>query len=149
MIVVNTTFRMCPWADVVYGMDMLWWKSHLKEIRESFRGEKIAPIAAPGARRVQFRRCGNSGAGAIALADFSGAERIGLLGYDCQHTGGKKHWHGDHPEGSGAGNAGSVHKWPKQFRSVAETIRAEVVNLTRETALDVWPRGDLEAFLDS
>lgn len=147
---MNTTFRLCPWADVLYAMDAAWWKFNLAEVERTFSGARISPTPVQGARRVQFRKCRNSGAGSIALAAHWGAQRIGLLGFDCQYTNGKTHWHGDHPEGAGAGNAGSLPKWPQQFEQLAQELRAiEVVNLTRETALQVWPRGNLEAFLDS
>ncbi|MBB1060421.1 hypothetical protein [Marilutibacter spongiae] len=83
------------------------------------------------------------------LAKLFGAGRILLLGYDCQHTGGRTHWHGDHPPGT-AGNAApkTVRKWPGQFRQVRQHMgRIPVINATRETALDVFPRAELEQVL--
>ena len=69
-----------------------------------------------------------------------------LSGYDCQHTGGKAHWHGNHPKG--LGNAGSVDKWPNQFRMLAARLpNIKIINCTRETALNVFPRGTLEEVL--
>lgn len=89
---------------------------------------------------------GNSGCGAISLACFAGARRVLMLGYDCQKTGGKTHWHGDHPKG--LGNAGSVHKWPAQFASLkAKMSGVEIINCSRETALTVFPRASLEQTL--
>jgi len=93
-----------------------------------------------------FRAFGNSGAGAIALAAKAGARRVLLLGYDCQKTGGKAHWHGDHPEG--LGNAGSIHKWPAQFAQLkASMAGVEIINCSRATALTCFPRQPLEAAL--
>lgn len=90
-----------------------------------------------------FRAFGNSGAGAIALAAKAGATRVVLLGYDCQVTDGKVHHHGDHP--AGLGNAGSMPKWPDQFKRLAATLAGvEVVNCSRQTALRVFPRMALE-----
>ena len=75
-----------------------------------------------------------------------GARRIYLLGYDCQHTGGQRHWHGDHPKGMG--NAGTVAKWPRQFRELVRFVPgAQIINCSRETALTVFPRAPLESVL--
>ena len=93
-----------------------------------------------------FKAYGNSGAGAIALAMMGEAARVILLGYDCQKTGWQAHWHGDHPVG--LGNAGSMPKWPEQFKRLAATLAGvEVINCSRETALRAFPRGELESAL--
>jgi hypothetical protein len=71
-----------------------------------------------------------------------------LLGLDCQYTGGKRHWHGDHPPG--LGNAKSLKKWPTGFKRLASHCKGqgvEVINASRETALDCFERQPLEAVL--
>lgn len=135
-------------------MDAQWWDVHIEEVRERFRGgtfsinqltKKYGVMHLP----KPFKAFSNSGAGGIALAVMGGASRVILLGYDCQHTGGKTHWHGDHPKGT-AGNAApkTVAKWPAQFRELARTTgTTKIINCTRETALDVFPRGELERVL--
>lgn len=126
-------------------MDRQWWEAHLSEWR-NFPGEKVAPHRIPGVRQERFRNGQNSGVGAIALAAHWGASRVILLGYDCQKTDGKAHWHGDHP--AGLGNAGSLSKWPAQFQKLAQHLRGvEVINASRETALSVFPRATLESVL--
>lgn len=88
----------------------------------------------------------NSGAGAINLAAHLGVKKIILLGYDMQYTGGKRHWHGDHPKG--LANAGKINAWPKEFAALAKTItHVDVVNCTRETALHCWPKRNLDEVL--
>lgn len=127
-------------------MDRAWWKQYGDEAIAKFSGDRVAPQTYPGARREKFSSTRNSGAGAIALAAHWGARRIVLIGYDCQKTGGRAHWHPDHPRGMG--NAGSVDKWPAQFLDVARNLRGiEVINCTRETALVVFPRMPLEEAL--
>lgn len=116
-----------------------------------FRGELTTiQWKCHGAKTIAgLRPPRNSGAGAVALAARWGARRIVLVGFDCQHTGGQRHWHGDHPPGT-AGNAApkTVLKWPQQFRELKPRLRGiQVINATRETALDVFPRAELEQAL--
>lgn len=129
-------------------MDRQWWKIYHAEAAATFHGELVAPIVVPhaGVRSVKFRGCRTSGEGAIALAAFWGAQRVVLVGYDCQHTGGRAHWHPDHP---GLGNARGVEKWPEQMRALARFlgIHVQVINASRVTALEVFPRQSLEAAL--
>jgi len=127
-------------------MDRAWWVQYGAEAIAKFQGERIAPQTYPGARREKFSSVRNSGAGAVVLAAHWGARRIVLLGYDCQKTGGRAHWHPDHPRGMG--NAGAVDKWPAQFSDARRHIgNTEVINCSRETALTVFPRADLESVL--
>lgn len=135
-------------------MDEQWWKVHIEEVRASFRGgiysvnhltRKYGVTHLP----KPFHGFGNSGAGAIAMAAAGGAARVVMLGYDCQHTGGMRHWHGDHPPGT-AGNAApkTMAGWPAKFRELASALRGvEIINCSRETALDVFPRANLEDVL--
>lgn len=128
-------------------MDKVWWSRYLDEAQRDFRGRRVTQaVGVAGVERIRFDSQRNSGAGAIALAAHWGARRIILLGYDCQHTGGQAHWHADHPKG--LGNAGSVGKWPAQFRDLAVKLsRLEIINVSRETALTCWPRAHLKDVL--
>lgn len=123
-------------------MDKAWWVTYGLEASRAFQGQRIAPATFPHATRVRFRHPRNSGAGAIALAAHWGAREIFALGYDCQKTGGKAHWHGDHPKG--LGNAGSVAKWPAQFQDMIRYLGGVTVfNCSRETALTCFRRASL------
>lgn len=126
-------------------MDRAWWRRHHDEVAAAFDGECITGSErCPGARTVHFERGGNSGIGALSLAAHWGAERIILLGYDCQYgADGRRHWHGNHPRG--LGNAVSLPKWPQQFEAAAGRLRhLEILNASRATALRCWPRRTLE-----
>jgi hypothetical protein len=125
-------------------MDRVWWNHYGKEALANFGGARYSPLVnIAGARRIHSLGSQNSGAGAIVLAVSFGAKRVILLGYDCQHTGGKAHWHSDHPKG--LGNAGSVSKWPKQFADIANRFsKIDIVNCTRQTALQCFKRSELE-----
>lgn len=159
-IVTNTTFRMCPWADVLFGFDGAWWKEYGgargkpkdggPTVNDIFPGLRMTCSALGAALGVDsmhserwFDPCGTSGTAAISLAVSAGAKRILLLGYDSQKTGGKTHHHGDHPPH--LGNAKSMPNWPRRFKNVARLAagKSEVVNCSRSTALQCFPRGEL------
>lgn len=134
-------------------MDRAWWQHHIKEVDAVFRGARFTVHLLPHRfgtvtlKQCGFRSYNNSGVGAISLAVYAGAARVILLGYDCQRTGGKAHWHGDHPRG--LGNAGSIAQWQPSFAAIRERmdkLGVQYVNCTRETALD-WPRCTLESQL--
>lgn len=156
MIVTNTTFRAVPWADVLFAMDLCWWDMYYSEARRTVAGqlfttckgavEKYGLETAMVDGRI-FQPFGNSGAGAIQLAALSGARRIILAGYDCQHTDGKAHHHGDHPKK--LGNAVRPDAWVKNFDKLAKELAAlDIVNASRATALRCWPRIELREALN-
>lgn len=148
VIVTNTTYQIAPWADALYAMDTKWWLVHQNEVA-SFGGFKLAGKRrttdnCPVAQRIDFDQGGNSGAGAMLMAKLCGADKLILLGYDCQYSpAGKRHWHGDHPRG--LGNCVSMPKFYGQFQeSFDELSSVDVVNASRSTALDLWPRQALD-----
>lgn len=90
----------------------------------------------------------NSGYQAISLAHNFGASRLLLLGFDFQRTGGKSHWHGDHPKG--LGNGGQFHNWIAAMKKLAQDLAAanvEVINCSRKTALTCFPQRSIEECL--
>jgi uncharacterized Rossmann fold enzyme len=124
-------------------MDRQWWDKYIKQVRLQFAGVIYSALdGCYETRKTPANHYGNSGAGAIAMAAKLGAKKIILLGYDCQHTGGKTHWHGSHPKG--LPDAGKVQTWPKKFAELAKDIcDVRVLNCSRETALQCWPRAQL------
>lgn len=148
VIVTNTTHTIAPWADVLYAMDSKWWQRSVTG-QEKFQGLKITGKRrttdnCPIAIRVDFDQSGNSGAGAMMLAAHWGSSRIVMLGYDCKYDPhGKRHWHGNHPRG--LGNCVSIPKFPEHFDYVYGKLKGmDIVNATRSTALDHWPKVKLE-----
>jgi hypothetical protein len=157
VIVTNTTFRRCPWADVLFGFDNRWWKIYEHEVAETFKGRKIcaAPKAKYGAESAYvnglpwFGIYRNSGACAVSIAMASGAAKIVLLGFDCKWSRkGRRHWHADHPRQ--LENADSIVLWERLFAILAKRARRKgviVLNASRETALTCFPRIELESAL--
>lgn len=154
VFVANTTFRLAPWADAMFAMDRQWWQMYHAEVNEKFQGLRYSSNPIPVNWHVKrlvgggFKPFGNSGAASIAMAVQFGFKKVIMLGFDCQHTGGKTHWHGSHPKG--LGDAGSVNRWPEKFKELKLWIhgRAEVINASRVTALDMFPRQPLEEVIE-
>jgi hypothetical protein len=168
VIVANTTFRLAPWADALFAFDVKWWDEYHKEVDEVFKGRRFGystPCVRYGAESLffeaWFNSFSNSGACAVGLAIAAGAKKIVMLGYDCQKTDGKVHWHPDHPSRmsektarkrwpGGMANAESIKRWPSQFKNVriyADNNGARVINASRVTALDCFERANLEDVL--
>ena len=90
----------------------------------------------------------NSGYQSICLAVFFGCPRIILLGYDFQRTGGKAHWHGDHPRPMG--NGGRFHEWVKEMDPLARDAKEagiEIINCSRQTAIKSFRRATIQECL--
>lgn len=165
VIVINTTFRLAPWADMLYACDDEWWDFYIPEVRESFRGElwtQDRPTAALhhinwvksersmglGRKPGIINQGGNSGFQAMNVAWQAGAARMILLGFDMQATGGKSHWHGNHPPGIHCPEAYPA--WIAAMRQISADLYLEgvpVVNCSVQTALTCFPRESLEAAL--
>ncbi len=154
VIVTNTTFRIAPWSNVLFGFDARWWREHVEEVQKVFKGRTFcgSPLAAKyGITSLDgvpwFKRYGNSGACSISLAVSGGAKRVVMLGFDCctgDDPARKWHWHGDHP--NKMSNCLSMAKWPYQFAKLADWCRQErvqVINASRRTALTCFERKDL------
>jgi hypothetical protein len=154
VIVINTTYQLAPWADVLWATDARWWRWH--KGAPAFPGRKFS-LAVGGAvpKGVHLLRndgitglcldpCGvrngkNGGYAAINLALHLGARRVLLLGYDMQATGGRDHWHPDHPYTM----PNPYPAWRKYFATLVAPIAAagvEVVNCSRVSALECFPR---------
>jgi hypothetical protein len=152
--VVNNTYEMAPWADLLFVGDGNWLerygphcKFHGERVTPSKAGQHIGWTVAPNG----FQWFQNSGAGAIAWAIREGARRIYLLGYDCQKTGGRSHWHAPHEgvlkNGRVLKDAPNIADWPSSFASVADVARregVEVFNCSRATALKCFKRASFE-----
>lgn len=152
--VINNTYMLAPWADVLYACDEEWWDFY----KPDFAGAKwtINENAAKKynlnliAHDTQAIFCdtemiatgGNSGFQAINLAYLHGFRRILLLGYDYQNSG--QHWHGKH--------SGSLNKHPDMRRWIRHMENAyplmqkaglEIINCSRDTAINCLPRSNI------
>uniref|UniRef100_UPI0033422A79 hypothetical protein n=1 Tax=Castellaniella defragrans TaxID=75697 RepID=UPI0033422A79 len=146
-IVVNNSYLLAPFANALYAGDRAWWAQYGRAAR-AIMGEcwTASRDAAErfGINLFEARDFENSGFQAIELAVLKKkADRVILLGYDMQHTGGRRHWHEDHP--AGMENAGAVAEWPARFAGLRPRFaHVDFINCTRETALTCFRRMALE-----
>jgi hypothetical protein len=151
-IAVNNSWQIARFADYIYSGDHGWWRAngHTIDIPakrvccDSATQKKHGVIVhlAPGAF--------NSGQMAIRFAiQKMKAKKVILLGYDCSLAKGI-HWHGPHTNRPNPDEA-RVRKWVKQFQKAAEEARVfnvDVINCSRETALECFRRENLEDALE-
>lgn len=145
-IVVNNSWQIAPWANVLYAGDRQWWNQYGHAAKQVMRECWTASADSAerfGINRFEARDWENSGYQSIELAvlRFS-ATRVILLGYDMQHTGGARHWHQDHPDHMG--NADDVMDWPARFIDLRDRFcEVDIVNCTMHTALTCFRRVSL------
>ena len=159
MIAINDNYKIAPFADVLYACDGKWWNWH--NGAPEFTGQKWtqdkAAAAKYGINWIEGRQGDglssdpgyihtgqNSGYQAINLAHLFGASRVILTGYDMKISkSGASHWFGDHPDGIRS----TYVRWLDNYRSIAAQGLIEVINCTRDTALDMFPVKQLKQVL--
>jgi hypothetical protein len=167
VIAINTSFRIAPWAEILYACDAGWWHHYFGEVARLFQGSELWTISIPAYKKYKLhyiygddKRSGlsktpqqlnagkNSAHQAIGLAYLFGAKRILLLGCDFQRVAGKVHWHADHPRAMG--NGGRFAEWVKDMRPLAQDLRAagvEVINCSPSSAIDAFPKHPIQECL--
>lgn len=170
-IVVNTSYKLAPWADVLYAADREWWQSYAARVKHEFHGQLWSQIPVGDTNdavtkfdlqhvrleryaglnpKVGFVNSGNnSGYQAIGLAYQAGAERIVLLGYDMSADAGRTHWHGEHGWWN-AKVARDYGAWAREFKRLYAdlcAVNVQLVNASRRTALQSVPQVSLEEAL--
>lgn len=165
-IVINESWRLAPDADALYAADAAWWMKRGPQPTE-FRGEHwstsaqwsdAARAARPHMNWVETKGgvnivdeppiCtgNNSTFQAMSLAVIWGVTRIVFIGLDLKLApDGKDHWFGFYPDLTSPRNA--LGAFVSAFNCAAPQLKArgvEVVNASRETALECFPRMRLE-----
>lgn len=176
VIAVSDSWRLLPScsSDILYAADYTWWNFHMGV--PEFPGEKwiacperksddtkqyIKAAKEWGLRMVRtapregvsfdpalLHEGWNSGFQAVNIAALGGAKRILLLGFDCQRSGGQSHFFGEHPEA--IRRATPFNLFAEAFAKAAPQLAAAgigVINCSRQTALDCFPRATIEGVL--
>ncbi len=158
-IAINNTHRLAPWAWMLYAADAQWWQHESNRDAHKFAGLKVSFSRVQGV--LQMRKTGRlgfdadpsslctgstSGYQAAHVAAHTGASRILLLGYDYAHTGGEKHWHGDHVAGLRNTDPHLWPAWVAEFDSLRVSLPdgVEVINCTPGSAITAFRRMELE-----
>lgn len=162
-VVVNSTFRLAPWADVLYAADAIWWLENRDALE--FAGLKVSvqsPTREAPRDVLTLRNAGKhgfaadpdslctgstSGYQAVHVAAHGGASRILLCGFDYRGSG---HWHEDHPAPLTNTPPEVWPEWAGRFEWLVLPLRqrgVEVINCTPGSAITCFPRMDLEEAL--
>jgi hypothetical protein len=164
-IAVNDSWRLVPFAQVLYAADREWWEYH-KGVPQ-FQGEKwtqhkgakqwparaaemglrvirSAPLPGLSCEPSLIHTGANSAYQVLNLAVLAGASRVLLLGCDMKGP----HWFGKHP--------GKLHRpspysrFRKAFEGVAPQLvqlGVEVINCSPISAIQAYPKMPLEEAL--
>ena len=167
-IAVNESWRLCPWADVLYGCDAKWWR--WRGGVPEFLGMKVSQDAEachayPGIRKVDIVNTnsneivlepgrigsgGNSGFQALNLAVQFGATRILLIGFDMRVDLGE-HWHPRHyPPLSNPHPNDNLPRWRWALDGAAgalTTLGVKVFNCSAVSSLRAYPKMTIEEAL--
>lgn len=164
LIVVNRTWELAPWADMLFSSDWNWWKS--VEGCPQFQGLRattcvraareligVQPLSQLMTNRVLFQPGlvgwgGCSGFQAFNLA-LQLSSTVALLGYDMSLEAGV-HWHGRHEGTLRNPDTGRVRRWRQAMDDAARSVRATgrvVRNCSRQSALTGYERVSLREFL--
>lgn len=163
-IAIKGSWKLAPWANVLYGLDKGWWIANRGV--PDFKGLKVtpSPTAARVYRLVQVRLkarveiltgetgvlgCGlrtgggHSGFQAINLAIQFGAKKIVLVGFDMTLSKGE-HWDRNQA-GVAKADKGRVESWRVALDGCAEQFKALGVDVVvvGESALTAFPKMSL------
>ena len=168
VIAINESYRLAPWAEILYSCDFAWWSQH-KGARD-FKGLRLCHdlracnefglhrvmIESVGSNELLLDRPsyvgagGNSGFQALNLAVQFGATGIMLIGVDCSLDHGQ-HWHGRHPYPMSNPAENNVQRWRTAFEGIAARLAAlgiDVVNCSAISKLTQYPKCSIEEGLD-
>jgi hypothetical protein len=165
-IVINNSYRIAPWAQIVYFCDSRWWKwqegiADFNALRARAKNNETLIVTLDNYDLVKenpymlsFKNTGrhglehdqkglrtgsNSGYQAINLLFHMHAKNILLLGYDMGPVNGKMHWHADHP----------VRTTPTVFEQLMIPAYKTIVNELRDAGISVFncsPNSALDVF---
>jgi hypothetical protein len=164
-MVVNTSWQLAPWADVLYGCDLKWWEKY-NGVPE-FKGLKLvqereARTFFPELHLVKVDRLvdqllldrpgyvgsgGNGGFQVLNLAVQFGAKKILLIGYDMKGD----HWHARHPFPlSNPHPQDNFPRWRRAIDGAALVMwrmGITIINCSMISALQAYPKKTIQEAL--
>lgn len=162
-VVINNSWQLAPWANVLYACDSEWWERN----NPDFLGLKVSGLGG-GDYQVDVSRDrggawtnkmvfqplgtigagGNSGFQALNLAVQFGANDIALIGFDMRVDRGI-HWHGRHAGGKNPTDR-NIEVWRAHLDNASASLEqhgVSVVNCSAVSALTQYKKVELEAWL--
>jgi hypothetical protein len=145
VVAVSDAYKRAPFADALVSQDPAWWKQYPEAME--FPGRKFSTNEIPGVERVTNSGAITTGTNSGLLACFVaqrefGATRILLLGIDLHGS----HYFGAHPTPLKNTTDARFKVFHRQFAQWSHR-GVEVVNCAPGSALDCFPRGELDACL--
>lgn len=153
-IVINDTYRLAPWADMLYAADEAWWQQYPDAL--AFEGLKVSVGQVRGVLELSnsgvtgfdpnpanLRTGSNSGYQALHIAVHAGAKRVLLCGFNM--TG--RHWFGGHPASLVNTSEHLYDKFRRNFETILPALAErgiEVLNCTFGSALKCFQMRDLD-----
>jgi len=171
--VINESYRLAPWADVLYACDHHWW-IHVKGAK-NFSGIKITQdeIAIrhfPELKKVSVKKDkasivhellmdkagevgggGHSGFQMINLSVQFGATGILLIGFDMCGDPNKPHWHGRHAPPMNNPIEVNFKNWRKYLADAKPKLEAlgiDMVNCSPISTLQDYPKMTVDEALE-
>jgi hypothetical protein len=160
-IVINDTFRLAPWAALLYAADAAWWQANPDAL--AFAGLKVTVDSVPGVESLSnsgstgfdpnphcIRTGSNSGYQGVHIAAQAGAARILLCGFDMSAAKGA-HWFGPHGDGLVNTTPETYARFIRRFDELKVALDArgvECLNCTPGSALKCFPFADLADILE-
>jgi hypothetical protein len=145
-IVVNDSWKLAPWADVLFACDEAWWDQNNGCPEFAGRRFTASPRTMTKYNIDLFASTGtNSGLRAIFLAERLGANPICLVGFE-HHCKNGAHWHRPYEKLRNPGT-NQMKTWLQETESAAARFQEKgirVVNCTRGSALTKYPYAPLE-----
>lgn len=170
-VVINNSYLIAPWADLLYFCDSRWWGWHRERAEfKAWAGWIVTmdntnlPAIDPRIRCVRntgrhgvdlnphsIRNGANSGYQVINILLHLGAARAVLLGYDMRHVGPRTHWHAGHEAKVPPGVFASLmipefNALPAALAKAGVTM--DIINCTPGSALTAFPVRDLQDVID-
>lgn len=149
-VAVNTTWEIARDCCALVAGDYRWWKAHGKQVDietiKISRSPKAKKTFSTRTARSKIKGGYNSAMVAAEWCVQKGYGPVILLGVDCSLKNGVHH-HGPHTKTPDPDRA-RLHHWPRQWKRLREAYpRAEIVNCSRHTELDTFPKRELEHVL--
>ena len=163
-IAINTSWKLAPWADILFACDHSWWKQY--NGCPEFEGLKLTTDARAsaefsGVRHVKCRKPedrlilrplntvgwgSNSGFQCLNLAVQFQCAKIILVGFDMRIDKGL-HWHGRHPGDMSNPSSRNIGRWRRAVDNAAGVIKdtgTRVINCSPDSALKAYPKMTFE-----